>query len=113
MRVLKVAEPATQRPIEVGDDAREAVAARASRLRPDAVLEAGQTLLSDQTPTGFEPIAKEVEALPRVPAVAAMGLFPMQTPALVVVQSTHPPQRGPRPFSAPAENHDIVPPTPH
>src|ERR1700675_581424 len=68
MSVLEVAEPAAQRPIEIDDDAREAVAPRTSRLHPDSVLEAGQALLADQPPSGFEPIAEEVEAFPGVPA---------------------------------------------
>src|SRR5258708_39774864 len=113
MRVLKVAEPATQRPIEVGDDAREAVAARASRLRPDAVLEAGQTLLADQTPTGFEPIAKEVEAFPGVPAVADMGLVRMQTQAVVVDAGTNLRQGAPCLFAALPSNPQRSPLPPH
>src|ERR1700731_5323253 len=108
MCVLKVAEPATQRPIEVSDDAREAVAARASRLHPDAVLEAGQALLADQTPTGFEPIAEEVEAFPGIPAIADMGLVRMQTQAVVVDEGTNLRQGGLGLFAALAENHEVV-----
>src|SRR5260370_39162054 len=83
MCVLNVAEPATQRPIEVGDDAREAVAARASRLHSDAVLETGHALLADQTSTGFEPIAHEVEAFPAIPAITDMRLLRRLKPAVV------------------------------
>ena len=64
--VLEITKPAAQRPVEVRHDAREAVAACAFRLRPDTVLEAGQALLADQTPTGFEPITEELEAFPGV-----------------------------------------------
>src|SRR6266567_1497213 len=88
MSVLEVAEPAAQRPIEIGDDAGEAVAARASRLRSDAVLEAGQALLADQTPAGFEPIAEEVEAFPELPAVADMSLVRMRMQVDVRQQRT-------------------------
>ena len=45
--MLEVAAPAAQRPIEIDDDAREAIAARAFRLLSDAVLEASEALLSE------------------------------------------------------------------
>jgi hypothetical protein len=66
--VLEVAEPTAERPVEIGDDASEAVAARALRLLPDFVFEAGQALLADKPPAGLEPVAEEVEAFPGLPA---------------------------------------------
>jgi hypothetical protein len=81
--MLEVAESAAQRPIEIDDNALEAFAARAFRLLSDAVLKAGQALLPDESPTGFEPITEEVEAFPGVP-VANMGLVRMQAQAIVV-----------------------------
>ncbi len=79
--MLEVAEPAAQRPIEIGDDAGEAVAARALRLLADRILEAGQALLADEASSGLEPVAKEVEAFPGLPAVADIGLVRVQTDA--------------------------------
>src|SRR3981189_2850922 len=100
MGVLEVAEPAPQRPIEIDDDAGEAVAARAFRLRSDAVLEAGEALLGAAPPAGFDPVAEEVEAFPELPAVADMGLVRMQTQAVVVDEGANRPQRAGAFFAA-------------
>jgi len=67
--VLEVVEPAHQRPIEISDDPGQAVASGPGRLGPDRVLEAIQTLLADQTQSGLEPVAEELEPLPGLPAV--------------------------------------------
>jgi hypothetical protein len=77
--VLEVLEPASQRPIEIGDDALQTVAARPSRLGSDLVLEAIQALLAYSPPPGFEPVTEELEPLARLPAVADMGLGRAQT----------------------------------
>src|SRR5712691_5737685 len=81
--MLEVAEPAAQHRVEFFDDPREADPARSSRLRPDVVLEAGQALLADKALSGFKPIAEELEAFPRLPAVAHVRLVRMQTQAVV------------------------------
>ena len=75
MGVLELSEPAAQRPVEVRHDALEAFAARALRLGPDAVLELVQTLLAYVTLAGFEPVAEELETLPRLPAIADLRLL--------------------------------------
>src|ERR1700722_14810233 len=108
MGMLEVAEPAAQCPIEIDDNAREAVAACAFRLRPDTVLEAGQALLADQTPTGFEPITEELEAFPGVSAVADMGLVRMQTQAVVGDEGANLRQSGLGLFAALAQHHEVV-----
>ena len=66
--VLEVAEPAAQHRVEIGDDPREALPLRPSRLGPDAVLEPGQALPADKPASRLEPVAEEVEAFPRPPA---------------------------------------------
>src|SRR5207247_671608 len=77
--VLEVLEPASQGPIEIGDDALQTVAARPSRLASDLVLEAIQALLAYPTPPGFEPVTAELEPSSRSPAVATMVLGRPQT----------------------------------
>src|SRR5712691_10904305 len=81
--MLEVAEPAAQHRVEIIDDPLEALASCPSCLGPDVVLEAGQALLTDPTPAGFEPVAEELEALPGPPAVADMRLVRMQTQAVL------------------------------
>src|SRR5215216_1931618 len=62
--MFEVAEPAAQHRVEAVDDPRETLSARSSRLRPDIVLEAGQALLANKAPSGFEPVAEELKPLP-------------------------------------------------
>ena len=89
MGVLEVGEPTAQHPVEVGHDAREFLAPRAPRLLPDAVLELGQTLLTHMTLACFEPIAEELEPLPRLPAIADMRLLGMQREAVFTHPGAH------------------------
>src|SRR5258708_30413869 len=98
MSVLEVAEPAAQRPIEIDDDAGEAVAARAFRLRSDAVLEAGEGLFSGAAAARFEPGAPGLEGLPPRPPPAATGLARRQTHAPVAPAGAQPPPRPPAVF---------------
>src|SRR5260370_42186476 len=72
MRMLEVSEPASQCPIEIGDDSLEAVPARSSRLCSDRILDAVPTLLANKPPAGFEPVTEEFEPLPRYQAIADM-----------------------------------------
>src|ERR1700730_10435726 len=82
MGVLEVPEPAAQHRIETGDHAAEAVAARASGLFSDAILEPVQALFTYKALAGFEPVAEGVEAFPRLTAVADMRLVRMQALAI-------------------------------
>jgi hypothetical protein len=91
MGVLEVAEPADERPVEVLDDAREAVAARAFRLGPDRVFELYQALLAHVALAGFEPVAEELETLSNAHPPSCL-------PSLGRVYAA-PPSRGP-PFLA-------------
>src|SRR5260370_42465847 len=70
MSVLEVAEPAAQRPIEIDDDAGEAVAARAFRLRSDAVLEAGGALLPGARPPRPVPVRPDKDGFAPIPRLA-------------------------------------------
>src|SRR5215204_5290141 len=72
--MLEVAEPASQRRIEVADDARQAVAARAPRLVSHLVLEPVEALLAHPSPASLEPVAQELEALAGQAAVADVRL---------------------------------------
>src|SRR4029453_10951652 len=83
MGMLEVAEPASEQWVEIGDDTRKTRPARPSRLGPDAVLEAGKALLAYPAPSGFEPVAEELEAFPRLPTIAEMGLHRTETQAIV------------------------------
>src|SRR5258706_482042 len=74
LRLSPPSEPALQRRIEILDDAREAVAARALRLLPHPVLEPVETLLAHPPLAGFEPISEELEALAGLAAIAHMRL---------------------------------------
>src|SRR6266511_5324721 len=105
MRVLEVREPASQGPIEIIDDAREAVPARAPCLFPDAVLETVQTLLANSPPAGLEPVAKEVEPSPHRPAVADLRLVGMQTQAIIRHPAADLRQGGFGLLAALAQNH--------
>ena len=80
--MLEVGEPAFEQRVEIANDTREALPACSWRLRPDAVLEAVQTLLAHKPPSGFEPVAEELKPFPVLPAVADMGFARMQTQAV-------------------------------
>src|SRR3954451_12902000 len=83
MRVLEVLEPASQCPIEIGDDTFEAVPARPSRLASNRILETVQAFLANNPPSGIEPVAEELEPFPMLPAVADMRLARMQSQAVL------------------------------
>jgi len=83
VRMLEVSEPASQCPIEIGDDSLEVIPARSSRLCSDRILDAAPTLLANKPPSGFEPVAEELEPLPRYQAVADMRFIRMQTQAVL------------------------------
>ena len=108
MGVLEVAEPASEHRVEIGEDTRQALPARSPGLRPNAVLEPGQALLADMTPAGFEAVAEEVEALPRLPAVAEVGLVRMQTQAVGGGPAADRRQRRLGLFAACTEHHEVV-----
>src|SRR5208283_4054340 len=108
MGVLEVGEPTAQHPVEVGHDARETLAPRAPRLLPDAVLELGQTLLAHMTLACFEPIAEELEPLPRLPAIADMRLLGMQREAVFTHPGTYVREGGVRLLARSTQDHKIV-----
>src|SRR5277367_51156 len=108
MGVLEVGEPAAQRPVEVLDDAFEALAPRALRFGSDAVLQLVQTLLAYVTFAGLEPVAEELETLSRLPAVADVRLLGMQHEAVLVHPGAHGLEGGLRLLERPAQDHEIV-----
>src|SRR5215472_5092250 len=77
-RMLEVAIPAAQRRIGVTDDPTQAVASGADRPASHLVPERLQALLANQPPACLEPIAEEVEPLPRLLAVADPRLVRVQ-----------------------------------
>lgn len=83
--VLEVAEPSPQRRIEVRNDPREAVTSAADRFGPYLVLERFQALLSYEPAPRLEPVAEEIESLPRLSAVDDPRLVRMQRQALTIV----------------------------
>src|SRR6266700_8001255 len=108
MGMFEVGKPAFQHRVEVLDDARETLPARSSRPRPDVVLEAVQALLADPTPSGFEPVAEELEPLPGLPVVADMRLVRMQTQAVVQDPGSDCCQGGISLLVALAQDHKVV-----
>ena len=76
--VLEIAEPSPQRRVEIRDNPREAIPSAAARLGPHLVLERCQALLSHEPATRLEPVAEEVESLPRLSAVNDPRLVRMQ-----------------------------------
>src|SRR6266478_3891031 len=80
--VLEIAEPSPQRRIEIRDDPREAVTSAAYRFGPHLVLERFQALLSHEPATRLEPVAEEIESLPRLLAVDDPRLVRMQPQAI-------------------------------
>src|SRR3984957_12651944 len=108
MGLFEVGEPASQRPIEIGRDAREAVAPRTPRLHPDAVLQLGQALLAHVTLAGLEPVAEELETLSRLPAVADMRLLRMQREAVHRHPGAPVIESGFRLLARPAQDHEII-----
>src|SRR5712691_3606739 len=108
MRVLEVAEPAAQCPIEISDDSLEAVPALSSRLRSDRIFDAMPTLLANKPPPSFEPITEELKPLPRCQAVADMRFVRMQTQAVLCHPSTDFRQGSVGLFSTPTEHYKVV-----
>jgi hypothetical protein len=105
--VLEVAEPTPKHRVEVGDEPREAVASAAAGLRPHLVLERLQALLADQPTTGLGPVAQELEASPRLSAVADPRLVRVEGEAV----GRHPrldlAEGGPRLGFAAAQDHEV------
>src|SRR5207253_6077680 len=75
--MLEVAEPSLKHRVEVLDDPVETVASAPDRPGPHLVLERRQALLAHQPATRFEPVAQELEPLPRLLAVADQRLVRM------------------------------------
>src|SRR5882724_1595321 len=80
--MLEVAEPSPKHRVEVLDDPVEAVAAAPDRPGPHLVLERLQALLAHQPATSFEPVAQELEPVPRLAAVADPCLVWMEGQAI-------------------------------
>src|SRR5689334_17196998 len=76
--MFEVTKPSPKHRVEVVDDPSEAVASTAARLHPHLVPQRLQALLADQPPACLEPVAEEVEPLPRLSAVANPRLVRMQ-----------------------------------
>src|SRR5262245_60399420 len=67
--MLEVPEPALERPIEIDDDDLQAFPTGPPRLRADRLFQLVEALLAYMTPAALEPIAEELEPIPRLPAV--------------------------------------------
>src|ERR1700737_1669966 len=80
--VLEIAEPSPQRRVDIRDDPREAVTSAAYRFGPPLVLERFQALLSHEPAPRLEPVAEEIESLPRLSAVDDPRLVRMQRQAI-------------------------------
>src|SRR4030088_2687102 len=66
--MFEVAKPSPKHRVEIADDPLEAVPPAADRPRPHLVLERLQALLADQPPARLEPVAEELDPLPRLSA---------------------------------------------
>src|SRR6266481_7783906 len=80
--VLEVAEPSPQRRVDIRDDPPEAVTSAAYRFGPHLVLERSQALVSHEPSPRFEPVAEEIESLPRLSAVDDPCLVRVQRQAV-------------------------------
>src|SRR5882672_6975182 len=80
--MLEVAKPPPQQRVEVIDDPPQAVAPAAARQTSHFVLERLQALLAHQPATCLEPVAKEIETLSRLAAVADPCLVWVQDQAV-------------------------------
>ena len=72
--MLKIAIPATERSIQVLNDASQTIASRSTRLCPDRVFKPFKTFLSHPAFTGFEPVAEKLKALPGLLTIPYMRL---------------------------------------
>src|SRR5712675_1759820 len=108
MRVFEVIEPSLKGPVEAFDDAREALAARASGLGPDTVFETVEALLANKTPSSFKPVAEELEPFSSFAAVANMRFVRMQTKTVVLDPGADSHQGGLCFFAALAQHHEVV-----
>src|SRR6202022_593933 len=106
--VLEIAEPSPQRRVDIRDDPREAVTSAAYRLGPHLVLERFQALLSHEPATRLEPVAEEIESLPRLLAVDDPRLVRMQRQAVGRSPRLHFTQRSYRRGFRLAEDHEVV-----
>jgi hypothetical protein len=75
---------------------------------PDGVLELVQALLAHVAPAGFEPVAEELESLPRYAAIADMRLLGMQRPAVRLYPHAHLVKRGVGGLARPAQDHEVI-----
>ena len=57
------------------------------RLGPNAVFEAVQALLAHPAPSGFEPVAEEVESFPLLPAVTDVRFVRVQSKPFSATQA--------------------------
>src|SRR5215471_10432166 len=78
MGVLEVAEPASERPVEIDDDGLEALTSRPPCLRPDRLLQLVEALLAYVTATTLKPVAEELESVPLLPTVGDPCLCGLQ-----------------------------------
>src|SRR5882672_9079198 len=80
--VLEVSEPASERPVEIGNDEREALPAGPPRLLADRLLQLVQTLLAYVSAIALEPVAEELKSVPLLPAVGDPRLLRVQCEAV-------------------------------
>ena len=82
---------------------------RVRRVRsPDGVLELVQALLAHVAPAGFEPVAEELEPLPRRAAVADMRLLGMQRQAVRLHPRANLVECGVGGLACPAQDHEVI-----
>src|SRR5215216_6868236 len=82
MGMLEVAEPASERPVEITDDDPQAFPASSSRFLADRLLELVEALLAHMTTAAFEPVAEELKPIPLLPAIGDPCLRRMQREAI-------------------------------
>jgi hypothetical protein len=82
MTMLEIVKPATKRRIQVGDDFRQTVSARALGPHPNAILQALVALFAYPAPPQLEMITQKVKALPRLPTISHMRFVVTKTQAI-------------------------------
>src|SRR5271166_4687716 len=80
--MLEIVEPSAERRIELAHDPFQAVAPAAPRRGAHSILERFQALLAHVSTPRLEPVAEEIEPLPRFARVADLRLVRMQRQAV-------------------------------
>ena len=110
MRVLEVAKPAPQHRVQIGDDRAPGCHPACARVLSRILsLKRLQALLPHPAPTRLEAIAEKVEAFPRLPAIADLGLVRVQRQAVFLSPKPAPSRSAAVASSAAAaQDHEVV-----